>query len=402
MESIKVGVVGVGQFLPELLPLLLAHPGISEVYACDVVPERLQVARETYGITQLYADYDELLRSDVDAVALFTQRWMHGSMTLAALKRGKRVYSSVPMGSSIEEIEEILALVLSTGLTYMTGETSYYYPGVVFCRQEFAKGAFGHFVYGEAEYLHDMSHGFYEAYRYSGGQEWKRTASFPPMMYPTHSLSSILGVTGSYATSVSCVGFVDRDDDGVFDKAISMWQNDFSNETALFTTADGGSMRINEMRRVGVPTNIPSSRMSMFGTHASFEQQTGSSVWQTLDGSTDVTQRLRTSHAAPSTTDRSGSGSDVVDEALRAEFRSGFAPVHDVSALPTEFTGLDNGHEGSHQFLVNDFVVACLDDSLPPLNAWTSARFVVPGLVAHQSALQGGARLPVPDYGTHP
>lgn len=276
MKSIKVGIVGLGQFAPEMITLFLAHPGISEVYACDVVPERLSAAQQDFEISQLFSDFDDLLRSDVDAIALYTQRWMHGPMAIAALKAGKHVYSSVPMASLIEEIEEILALVRATGLTYMAGETSYYYPGVVFCRQKWQEKSFGHFVYGEAEYLHDMSHGFYEAYRFSGGNEWKRTASYPPMMYPTHSLSSILGVTGSYATSVSCVGFVDRERDGVFDKAVSLWENHFSNETALFTTEDGGSMRINEMRRIGVPTNIPSSRMSLFGTRASFEQQTGS------------------------------------------------------------------------------------------------------------------------------
>lgn len=400
VQSMKVGVVGLGQFAPELLPLFLAHPGISEVSACDVVPDRLQSAREQFGITRLFDDFDELLRSDVDAVALFTQRWLHGPMTIAALQHGKHVYSSVPMGVSLEEIEQILQLVRTTGLTYMTGETSYYYPGVVFCRKEFQKGSFGRFVYGEAEYLHDMSHGFYEAYRYSGGDQWKRTASFPPMLYPTHSISSILGVTNSYATSVSCVGYVDREKDGVFDASVSMWGNEFSNETALFTTADGGSMRINEMRRIGVPTNIPSSRMSMFGTRASFEQQTGSAVWQTLDGYTPVTDLLTT--APVESPANAGRGSnDIVDEDLRAEFRSGFAPIHDPSGLPRSFEGLDNGHEGSHQFLVNDFVVSCLSETLPPLNAWVSARFVVPGIVAHQSALRAGERLAVPDFGLY-
>lgn len=399
VKKIKIGVVGLGQFAPEMVPLFIAHPGVSEVYACDVVPERLEAARKDFGVQRLFARYEDLLASDVDAIALYTQRWVHGPMTIAALKAGKHVYSSVPMASAVDEVEEIIDLVRTTGLTYMTGETSYYYPGVVFTRKKWQEGAFGKFVYGEAEYLHDMSHGFYEAYRFSGGSEWKRTASFPPMMYPTHSLSSILGVTGSYATTVSCVGFVDPEDDGVFDKDASLWGNEFSNETALFTTADGGSMRINEMRRIGVPTNIPSSRMSFFGTKASFEQQTGAAVWQTLDGFEDVTDLLRTRQTAPPAGSRSDASQDVVDEALRAEFRSGLSRVHDAQTLPASFEGLPNGHEGSHQFLVNDFVVAATTETLPPLNAWVSARFVVPGLIAHESARRGGERLTVPDFG---
>ena len=36
----------------------------------------------------------------------------------------------------------------------MIGETSYYYPCALFCRDKFRQGAFGHVVYAEAEYLH--------------------------------------------------------------------------------------------------------------------------------------------------------------------------------------------------------------------------------------------------------
>lgn len=43
----------------------------------------------------------------------------------------------------------------ATGLTYMLGETSYYYPSTLYCRERFRRGDFGRFVYGEAEYLHD-------------------------------------------------------------------------------------------------------------------------------------------------------------------------------------------------------------------------------------------------------
>ena len=104
------------------------------------------------------------------------------------------------------------------------------------------------------------------------------------MLYPTHSVASVLAVTGSYATSVSCLGFKDRAEDGVFDASVSRWRNDLSNESALFSTADGGIMRINEFRRVGIAPERPEVRLSMYGTAGAFEQQTAGAVWQTRDG----------------------------------------------------------------------------------------------------------------------
>jgi len=63
---------------------------------------------------------------------------------------------------------------------------------------------------------------------------------------------------------------------------------------------------------------------------------------------------------------------------------------------------LPNGHMGTHQFLVDDFVKAVHFEKLPPCNAWFAARCNVPGLVAHESALRGGVQMEVPDFGDPP
>src|SRR6185295_16183283 len=76
--------------------------------------------------------------------------------------------------------------------------------------------------------------------------------------------------------------------------------------------------------------------------------------------------------------------------------------VHPVHLLPKEFLGLTNGHNGSHQFLVHDFVRSCIRGEIPPNNVWQAARYLVPGLIAHESALKGGELMAVPDFGDAP
>ncbi len=73
-----------------------------------------------------------------------------------------------------------------------------------------------------------------------------------------------------------------------------------------------------------------------------------------------------------------------------------------MSRLPREFLGLPNGHAGSHQFLVDDFVRACTAAKIPPNNVWDAARYTVPGVIAHESAVRGGELLAVPDFGAAP
>ena len=134
---------------------------MGEVRLAEVLPERRAEQAARFGIARTYASLDELCASDVDAIALFTQRWLHGPQAVQALEAGKHVYSAVPAAITLEEVADLVRPSSSTGLVYMNGETSYYYPSVLYCRDRFARGDFGRFVYGEACYTHDMSHGFY-------------------------------------------------------------------------------------------------------------------------------------------------------------------------------------------------------------------------------------------------
>ena len=83
-------------------------------------------------------------------------------------------------------------------------------------------------------------------------------------------------------------------------------------------------------------------------------------------------------------------------------FGAGPSPDDDADRLPEGFRGAPNGHDGSHHFLVDDFVTAVNTGTQPPVNAWVAARFTLPGIVAHESALRGGERLPIRDFGDAP
>ncbi len=394
----SLGMIGAGQFAGQFAKLFALHPAVSEVRVTDLVRERAEELVTREKLAAVVEDVDTMLASDVDAVAIFTQRWMHGPLVVQALRAGKHVYSAVPMAFTVDEVAEIIEVVQETGLTYMMGETSYYNPATVFARNKMAQDAFGRVFYTEGDYVHDMDLGFYAAYQYSGGDGWKATASYPPMHYPTHSIGGVLGALPSHAVSVSCIGVVDQRGDGVFDKDVSQFQNDFSNASALFELSDGGVMRINEMRRVGYPSHLRESRFRFFGTDASFEQLATITFWQDKEGVSDISDQI---DSRPSMSFDDPSLAHVAPE-LRDAFISGHAAVHDTSRLPESFRGVPSGHEGSHHFLVDDFATAVATGTLPPVNAWTAARFTVPGIVAHQSALQGGTRLDVPDFGDAP
>ena len=183
MNKLRIAIIGAGQFSSSFIHLFQAHPMVQEVGLVEPNNERRVAISAQFNIKQSFDSLEKLWGSDFNAVAIFTPRWTHAQIALEALNNGRHVYTAVPMGITHEEVTQLVDVASKTKLTYFMAETSYYYPAVVFSRQKFASGQMGSFVYGEGEYLHDMSHGFSDAYAANGGDEWKSTASFSAHAY---------------------------------------------------------------------------------------------------------------------------------------------------------------------------------------------------------------------------
>lgn len=391
--GIRMAIIGAGAFAQEFVPLFKAHPLVDQVVLCDQNADKLDAVSKRFDINDTLPDLDDACNSDIDAIAIFTQNWLHGPQAAQGLLAGKHVYSAVPCAIALDEMKAIVDAVNRTGNTYMLGETSYYYPGAIYCRQKLAQGAFGKLVYAEAEYFHDWDHGLYDVMKWRGGDNWLQTAGGPPMHYPTHSIGMVLGVTGAHFTHVSCQGFVDEHEDGIYQPNVNQWGNRFSNQSALFKASDGSSCRINEFRRVGHPG---CERMSIWGTEAGFEHNWAGSMWVTKDRKR--CERLDDMLTCKNATKTVEGGMEKIGAGAHLDVSA----VHPVERLPASFRGLTNGHFGSHQFLVDDFVAAVANGKQPPTNVWQAARYLVPGLIAHESSIRNGALLEIPDFGDGP
>ena len=397
----KIGMCGTGAFANSFIPLFKAHPLVEKVILSDLDAEKLAEKSKRFDIPDTLPSLDALCDSDVDAVAIITQPERHGKQAIQAMKAGKHVYSAVPSAASVEELRELIETVKETKRVYMIGETSYYYPCTVYCRKRFEEGAFGHVVYSEAEYYHDYDHGLYDVVKWRHGKDWRLHANKPPLYYPTHSVSMVVSVTGAHVTHVSAMGYVDRHEDGLFASGAGRYDNSFSNETMLCRMSDGSMARFNEFRRVGHPGTVG---MSMYGTEGSYEEQVAGKSWATKerDGHVDLNDLLRCQSIPAADAAAAGNGDPMSKVTSADGTHQSVSRIHDIRALPKEYIGLPNGHNGSHQFLVNDFITSCADGTLPPNHAWAAARYLIPGLIGHESARQGGVLLEVPDFGDAP
>lgn len=393
-ELLKIGILGCGQFAKSFVPLFMHHPYVEKVIAADTDRKNADEFSSEFNIECCYS-IDELLKKDINAIAIFTPRHTHGPLVIKALKNGKHVYSAVPMASEVSHCEEIIKLVKETHLTYMMGETCVYYPCAMYCKEQNDKNEFGKFVYAEAQYHHDIAH-FSDIHK-----SQISTLGVPPFYYPTHSLGMVLHAAGSYVTKVSAMGYEDTEDDPYFKKGVNEWDNIYSNAFSLMRLANGGVIRINECRRIG--WKAPSSFISSFyGAEGGYQFSNAQHIFtkHTNDGVklSDVSDYLN-----PKAMTENKNDPDFKNKVANHEWQwDSYSPIQNESILPKEYNGLPNGHMASHKFLINDFCTAAYNNTLPTVNAWLASRYTVPGIVAYESLKQDGVPLEVPDFGNPP
>ena len=404
-DKIRIAVIGCGRFAKNFVPLFKAHPEVESVFVCDLIRERAEDYSQKFDVPIIDSFEEALASKEINSIAIFTQRFKHGKMAIDALKAGKHVYSAVPCSLSIDEIKEIESLVRSTRLTYSMGETGFYRAPAIYCRRLYKEGRFGTFVYGEAQYNHDIRN-MEQSFRSSGGEEWKRYAGIPPMYYPTHSTAMILStMPGVYATAVSAQGYESKQKDIYGTDGQNLYDNPFANTAMLLKLSNGGVARISENRNLC--WRAPETYISQFyGTDGSYEYSVANHYLSKWDpdkkGSVileDVSRELMPESVIEALKKDHASGVQAIADGAGFHEHS---PVQRMDLLPESYKDMPNGHNGTHQYLIDDFCRAYASGKLSPTNIWAVARYNIPGLVAHQSALQGGVLLPVPDLGDPP
>ena len=109
-SAVTVGLIGSGGRGTLDATLLAKHTGARVVALCDIVDERIERAKAQIGLEnpRTYRNYEDLLKSDVDAVVIATPVFLHPEHLEAAIKAGKHVYIEKPAGADVEGCKRIM------------------------------------------------------------------------------------------------------------------------------------------------------------------------------------------------------------------------------------------------------------------------------------------------------
>lgn len=133
----KIAVVGLGYWGPNLIRNFQSLPAIKSVIGVDKDETRLHKAKQRFPNLELSSNIDEVLKSDdVVAVAIATPVSTHYPLGKKVLEAGKHLWVEKPFTAKVSEAESLLNLAEKKGVKIMIDHT-FIYTGAVRKMKEF-------------------------------------------------------------------------------------------------------------------------------------------------------------------------------------------------------------------------------------------------------------------------
>lgn len=372
MRKVKIAIVGLG-FGAEFIPIYKEHLDAEIIAVCQRNEEKLNEIADQYSIPKRYTSYDLLLEDpEIDAVHINTPIPVHGQQSIQALKAGKHVACTVPMATTVEECEEIVRLTQETGLKYMMMETVVYTREFLYMKELYDNGDLGDVQFLKASHQQDMD---------GWPNYWP---GLPPMHYATHCVGPILGLTRGQAESVSCFG------SGTIREELQQYHNSpFAVETCHIKFKDSDLVGYVYRSLFDVARQYRES-FEVYGSKKSVE-------WPLIEHDPLVVHTAKKPEPEIPENKECPDFAKLLPDEIKSFTTKGVYGAGEEDEGHLSFTQ-GAGHGGSHPHLVHNFVHMLKTGLSSYPDAKESANITCVGILAHESALQGGEIIKLPEF----
>ncbi|HEY8601062.1 MAG TPA: Gfo/Idh/MocA family oxidoreductase [Thermomicrobiales bacterium] len=361
MPELRFGVIGLrrGQSFVRICRVV---GGATVTALYDVDATRVRTAAAELGV-RAFTDYEQFLAAEIDAVIIASPLQFHARQAIAALAAGKHVLSEVTAADTLDDARALVAATRASKAVYMLSENYRYLDEVELLKRLHAAGRFGEIYFGEGEYLHDCRGLWFND---DGSLTWRGQGKLS--VYCTHSLGPLLYITGYRVATVSALAVPG----GKFDPRV----NNPTMHLMQMTTTGGVVLRVRVDHVSPRPHQM--AYYSLQGTAGSYE------AWR---GHGDTSKVWLADEHEPSLFTAPAQWHALAEQAEHV--------IPDRLAAPPE--ARIGGHGTSEYWLLRDFLAAARGEIAVPIDVFSGLDYTLPGLVAVESAAQGGTPLAVPD-----
>ncbi len=378
MKKCNVVLVGLG-FGGAFADIYKHHPNVGELGIYDPDFRLMQQCADFYGIARTYNSFEKILADEaVDAVHLVSPIPCHADQTVQVLEAGKHCACTVPMATTLEDLQRITDAVRKSGKRYMMMETTLYTYQFFYVRQMLQSGELGKIQFLRGSHYQDMD---------NWPDYWM---GLPPMHYGTHAIGPMVALSGSRVKRVNCYG-----SGTMADWLTEQYGNPFPVESALLEFENG--LKGEATRSLFETAREYQEGLFVYGSKKSFE-------WGFKDSDnpciTTLTPPEKGSNVRGGATtcevkQLPNFHSTLPEEIQRFTVGGNYDPLNPQKSLQE---GAGGGHHGSHPHLVHEFVMSIIEDRKPAVDEVLAANITAAGICAHISAMNGGESVIVPEF----
>ena len=358
-RKIKIGCIGLGGRGAGMYKMWIKNPDVIPYAVCDQNPEKLEQMKKTLegeGLKDIkyFTTIDEFLKSDVEAVLVATDVATHSEISIQCLDAGKHVLCEIPNIASMEEAKKLnRAVKAHPELKFMVGENCCYWAFINTWKKLYEDGKLGDAVYAESDYIHYHDTPELQQYDDEGKPILNWRSYLTSMNYLTHNLGPLLYIMDDTCDEIT----------GFFPdiNPIEACHPAPPNGVLVIKTKKGALIKL--FIGFGVP-HMMRHNFALYGSKGSLEYRRRREEQGTLAFFADVPN-------------------------CRSEI---VIPVNDGYPGASQ-----EGHGGCDPKLMEAFINCIIDDTKPPLDIEFGINIAIPGILAEESAKNGGKTIKMPD-----
>jgi len=233
----KIGIFGLGHGggAAEIFSTEFESTTVSAV--CEKDPEKVEKARRYLPAdVQIFDDFDEFIKSDLDAVYLANYFHEHAKFAIKAMEAGVAVLSETTAAPTLGECVDLVETAERTNGKYMLAANCLYFPAVHAMKPMIEKEEYGKVLYAEAEYIHGTDAKSYDEVPDPDPENIHWRYLEPTCMYNMHTLGPLMYITGTTPVKVMCKAFHTPD----FSKETKRYRD--SEGAVVITEMDNGAI----------------------------------------------------------------------------------------------------------------------------------------------------------------
>lgn len=234
-KVLKFGIVGAGFIVKEFLDnvKLLPHVEVSGIFSRTYA--QAKELSEQHSISNTYSNFDDLLKSDVDAIYIATQNNTHFLYAQKALMANKHVLCEKPAGVNFIQLFELLNLAEERKLKFMEAMRFLYMPAFIELKNILETKVFGEIISIEGSLGRISKRTYRQTKDLCGG------ATMDLGIYPITAIIEILG----YPDSITSACIKNEEAVDATTSAVFTYDNGkIANIHASFKSLTRGELRI--------------------------------------------------------------------------------------------------------------------------------------------------------------